>query len=191
AAFNGGFRAVNGYYGAMADGITALPPMNEMATVGIYRSGKVQIGSWGEEINETSDLEAWRQNCRLIIDDGEISPLVHNDSIVDWGGTISNQIVTRRSGIGLDQEAETLYYFAGPSLSMPALADAMLAAGVHHGMLLDINHYPVHFTAIQNADGVLVAEPLLPKDMIDKIDRYLGPSPVDFFYVTLVENQLP
>jgi len=191
AAFNGGFRAANGQFGAMSNGIAALPPKDEMATVGIFRSGEVRIGSWGEEINDTLDLEAWRQNCRLIIQDGQISPRVYNDSIVDWGGTISNQIVTRRSGMGLDQGAKTLYYFAGPSLSMPALADAMLAVDVQFGMLLDINHFSVHFTAIQAEEGVLVAKPLLPKDMIDHIDRYLGPSPVDFFYITLLESKHP
>lgn len=184
AAFNGGFRAANGQFGAMADGIVALPPKSEMATVGIYRSGEIWIGSWGEDINDTPDLQAWRQNCRLIIQDEEISPRVYNNSITDWGGSISSEVVTRRSSLGLDREAKTLYYFAGPSMSMPALADAMLAAGVQQGMLLDINHFWVHFTAIQSEDGKLVAEPLLPNDMKDQINRYLGPSPVDFFYIT-------
>jgi hypothetical protein len=184
AAFNGGFRAANGQFGAMADGLVALPPKSEMATVGIYRSGDVRIGSWGEDIDDTHDLQAWRQNCPLIIQAGEISPRVHNDSIVDWGGSISSEIVTWRSSLGLDREGKTLYYFAGPSMSMPALADAMLAAGVQNGMLLDINNFWVHFTAIQSEDGKLVAEPLLPDDMKDQIDRYLSPSPVDFFYIT-------
>jgi hypothetical protein len=74
---------------------------------------------------------------------------------------------------------------------MPALADAMLTSSVHYGMLLDINNFWVHFTAIHAEEGSLVAEPLLPKDMIDQIDRYLGPSPVDFFYITLRESDQP
>ncbi len=191
AAFNGGFRASNGQFGAMADGLEALPPKDEIATVGIYRDGAVEIGAWGEEIDYAPNLIAWRQNCRLVIQDGEISPRVYNDSITDWGASISNQIVTRRSSLGLDREARTLYYFAGPSLSMPVLADAMLTAGVYQGMLLDINHFWVHFTAIRNQDGELVAEPLIPGDMIDHIDRYLGPSPADFFYITTIENTQP
>jgi hypothetical protein len=191
AAFNGGFRAANGQFGAMADGIVALPPKSEMATVGIYRSGEVWIGSWGVDIDDTPDLQAWRQNCRLIIQDGMISPKVYNNSITDWGASISNQIVTRRSGLGLDREAKTLYYFAGPSLSMPVLADAMLVAGVQQGMLLDINHFRVHFTAIHSEEGKLVADPLLPNDMKDHLDRYLGPSPADFFYITAQESPQP
>ncbi len=188
AAFNGGFRAANGHFGAMAGGVEALPPIDDFATVGIYRYGEVRIGNWGQDIVDTPELESWRQNCRLIIDDGEISPRVYNDSVTDWGASIKNQIVTRRSGLGLDQEAKTLYYFAGPSLSMPALADAMLTAGVEQGMLLDINNFQVHFTAIRPEQGELVAEPLLPEEMFDQVDRYLGPSPVDFFYLTLLER---
>lgn len=185
AAFNGGFRTANGMYGAMSDGIEALPPVEGIATIGIYRDGQVRMGSWGDEIDKSPDLTAWRQNCSLVIDAGEISTKVYNDSIVDWGGTISNQIVTKRSGLGLNKTGQTLYYFAGPSLSMPALADAMLASGVHYGMLLDINNFWVHFTAIREEAGNLVGEPLLPEQMIDKVDRYLGASPVDFFYITL------
>ena len=116
---------------------------------------------------------------------------MYNNSITDWGASISNQIVTRRSSLGLDREAKILYYFAGPSLSMSVLANAMLAAGVQDGMLLDINHFWVLFTAIHSEEGKLVAEPLLPNDMIDHIDRYLGPSPADFFYITLLDNHQP
>jgi hypothetical protein len=116
---------------------------------------------------------------------------VYNNSTVDWGGTISNQIVTRRSGVGIDKEANTLYYFAGPNLSMPILADAMQASGSWYGMLLDINNFWVLFTAIHSEQGKLVADPLLPKEMTDRIDRYLGPSPADFFYVTAREHQQP
>jgi hypothetical protein len=191
AAFNGGFRTANGHFGAMADGVMALPPLEGYATVGIYRSGQVRIGNWGAEIEDSPDLLAWRQNCRLIIQDGEISPRVYNDSVTDWGASVSNQIITRRSALGLDHGARILFYFAGPSLSMPILADTMLAAGVRNGMLLDINHFWVHFTAIQAQDGQLVAQPLMPDDMTDHIDRYLGPSPADFFYVTSLEGQIP
>ena len=189
AAFNGGFRTANGGFGAMADGLVAVPPIEGMATVGIYRDGSVRIGAWGAEIVDSPELAAWRQNCPLVIEGGEISPRVYNDSITDWGGTISNEIVARRSGLGLDEAGGTLYYFAGPSLNMPALADAMLAAGVHDGMLLDINHFWVHFTAIRAGEaGELFADPLLPGEMIDQVDRYLAASPVDFFYVTLRER---
>ncbi|MFZ6029438.1 MAG: hypothetical protein ACOYYS_17130 [Chloroflexota bacterium] len=188
AAFNGAFRTANGMYGAMANGVVPVPPIPEAATIGIYQNGEIRIGSWGDEIEADPALQAWRQNCTMIVQDGEISPKVYNDSVIDWGGSISNHIVTRRSAIGIDREAQTLYYFAGPALSMPALADSMLAAGVYDGMLLDINNFWVHFTAFSPGENGLAAEALLPNDMIDQVDRYLGASPVDFFYVTLRDD---
>jgi hypothetical protein len=191
AAFNGGFRAANGHFGAMADGVIPLPPKESYATLAITRDGEVRIGNWGTEITDSADLQAWRQNCHLIIQEGEVSHRVFSDSITDWGASISNQIVTRRSAIGLDRHGQTLYYFAGPSLSMPVLAETMLAASVHNGMLLDINHFWVHFTAIRTVKGELVAEPLLPEDMTDHIDRYLQASPVDFFYLTALHPASP
>lgn len=188
AAFNGGFRTANGMYGAMADGIVAVPPLPGMATVAIHQSGEVRVGSWGDDIREAPDLVAWRQNCAPVVQDGAISPHVYNDSVADWGGSVSGSVVTWRSALGLDRAGKTLYYLAGPSLSMPVLAQSMVNAGVYDGMLLDINGFWVHFTAIRVLDGQLVAEPLLPQSMIDKVDRYLEASPVDFFYVTLTEG---
>jgi hypothetical protein len=185
AAFNGGFQSTHGGYGAMQAGFIPLAPQPEAATVAIYPDGLVQIGEWGADIDPTGDMAAYRQNCRMILHNGEVSPRVFNNSTVDWGGTVDNQIVTWRSGIGISEDGRTLFYFAGPSLSMPALADAMLAAGAYQSMLLDINAFWVHFAAVRVQDGVLESEPLLPKDMIHNVDRFLKPFPRDFFYITL------
>ena len=45
AAFNGGFKAINGHYGMMVDGVTLLPPLPGFATLAIYRDGHVNIGA--------------------------------------------------------------------------------------------------------------------------------------------------
>jgi hypothetical protein len=126
---------------------------------------------------------AWRENGPLIIKDGQITPRVFSNQISDWGGTLDGKIVTWRSGLGLSADGNTLYYFAGPNLSMPTLAQAMMAVGVHQGMLLDINNYWVHFTAIRAQGDKLVADPLFP-EMRDQKDRYLSVFSRDFFYVT-------
>jgi hypothetical protein len=70
---------------------------------------------------------------------------------------------------------------------MPVLADAMLAVGVHNGMLLDINPTHAHFTAMREVDGELVAEPLYKDEMDLWVDRYLSQWGQDFFYVTVKE----
>jgi uncharacterized protein YigE (DUF2233 family) len=126
----------------------------------------------------------YRQNCPLMIHNGAINPLVFNNSVNDWGGTIGGNIVTFRSGIGISQDGETLYYFAGNSLTMPALAKAMQDAGAYQAMQLDINNYYVYFTKFELQDNQLTAVPLLPKEMIDNISRFLDTYSHDFFYVT-------
>jgi hypothetical protein len=184
AAFNGGFQTTHGGYGAMQDGFVPLPPVEESATVAIYPDGAVRMGEWEKDILSSEEMVAYRQNCSMIVHNGEISERVYNNSTVDWGGTVDNHIVTWRSGIGISADGNTLYYFAGPSLSMPALADAMLAAGAYQSMLMDINAFWVHFVAVREVDGDMVPEPLLPNDMKHNVERFLKPFPRDFFYIT-------
>ncbi len=185
AAFNGGFKAEHGSFGAMSDGIVAIDATAGYATVAIAANGKVQIGDWGHTLDLTQPLNAWRQNARLVIEAGRINPAVYSHALQDWGGTINGDVVTWRSGLGLNQENNILYYLAGPGLSMPVLADTMLTTGIYNGMLLDINEYWVHFTRFDNEGGQPVAYPLLEEGMSIHIDRYLRPSPRDFFYITV------
>jgi hypothetical protein len=157
-----------------------------MGTLVLYKDGSIRIGEWGSDITLTQDMVAYRQNCPLIVHDGEVNPLVFNNSVNDWGGTFSGNIVTFRSGIGLSQDGRTLYYFAGNTLSMPALAAAMQATGAYQAMQLDINSYYVMFTRFLLQNGQWMADPLLPDQMVDNVGRYLAPSPHDFFYITAI-----
>ncbi len=184
ATFNGGFKATHGHFGAMADGITALPPRDGLGTLVIYNDGRVRMGEWGTEINPSPDMLAWRQNGPLVIHNGQINPRIYNDSPKDWGYTVTDVSPTLRSGIALSADGKTLYYLVGPHLTMEALAKSMLAAGAAEGMQLDINNYWVLFVAIHSDNGKLVPEPLLPDQMKEFLDRYLHPYTRDYFYVT-------
>lgn len=186
ATFNGGFQTTHGNFGAMADGLLAVPARDGFGTVAMYADGSVAIGAWSEDIQPGDDMVAWRQNGRLVIQDGAVNERVFNDSIAEWGGTINGDIVTWRSGLALSADRQVLYYIAGPSLSMPVLAEVMLQIGAANGILLDINESWVHFTAIHAApDGSLAPEPLFEEGMETSVDRYLRPHSRDFFYVTL------
>jgi hypothetical protein len=184
AAFNVGFKTIHGHYGVFMDGKILIPPIDGMGTIAIYQDGSIRIGEWGVDLNYSPDMVVYRQNCPLMVHNGEINPLVYNNSVNDWGGTISGKIVTFRSGIGISQDGKTLYYFAGKNLTMPVLAKAMQDAGAYEAMQLDINNYLVHFTKFELQDNQLLAIPLLPKEMVDNIRRYLNIYPRDFFYVT-------
>ncbi len=186
AAFNGGFKARHGEFGAMADGITALPPKDGLGTLAIYQSGRVSLGEWGAGLGMTPDMIAFRQNGPLVIQQGRINPRIYDNSPQDWGYTVNDVSPTLRSGIGLSADGRTLYYFCGPSLSMQALAQAMLTSGVWNSIQLDINNYWTLFVKFQPSGTKVVPEPLLPQLMIANIDRYLWNYSRDYFYITSI-----
>jgi hypothetical protein len=187
AAFNGGFIFEHGNYGAMAAGVYPIALRHGLATLAIYEDGAVRIGEWGSDLKEGENYIALRQNAPPIIHNGEINPKVYTGTWVEWGANLDYSTVTLRSGVGLRDDNQVLYYFAGPSLSMPVLADAMAATGVHNGMLLDINPTHAHFTVMRVVDGQLTAEPLFEEEMNIWVDRYLRQWDLDFFYVTARE----
>ena len=187
AAFNGGFKTVHGHFGVFMDGKVLIPPIDGMGTISFYQDGSIRIGVWGGDLNYTPDMLVFRQNCPLIVHNGQMNPLVYNNSVNDWGGTISGNIVTFRSGIGISQDGKTLFYFAGNSLTMPALAKAMQDAGAYQAMQLDINNYYVHFTKFELQNNRFTAVPLLPKEMVDNVSRFLDTYSRDFFYVTAIK----
>jgi hypothetical protein len=185
ATFNGGFKGEHGAFGAMSGGVVAIPPRTGLATVAMYDDGTVSIGEWGKDIQPSSHILAWRQNCRLVVQEGEINPLVYVDSVEYWGANLNGATVTWRSGIGISPDGNTLYYFAGPSMKADILAQTMMAAGVKSGMQLDINNYWVHFNAVRYDGNQPLADPLFPDEMKADAARYLKAYSRDFFYVTL------
>ncbi len=185
AMFNGGFKARHGQFGAMADGVVALPARDDLATLAIYRDGRLALGEWGNDLRDSPDLLAWRQNGPMLVHAGQIDPSVEDASPAAWGDTIRQSTPTWRSGIGLSADGKTFYYVCGSSLTVEMLAKAMLAAGIQNGMQLDINNYWVHFVAVRDQGDTRSLEPLFPSVMFEDVNRYLLASPRDYFYVTL------
>lgn len=181
AMFNGGFKGRHGHFGAMADGVVAIPASNGLGTLAIYKNGTLALGEWGKDILPSADMLAWRQNGPLVIQKGQINPRINDNSPKDWGYTVDTIAPTWRSGVGLSADGKTLYYFCGPSLSMEALAKSMQAARAENAIQLDINTFWVHFVAV-HPDGNL--EALFPDMMKEDIGRYLYPYTRDFFYIT-------
>ena len=186
AAFNGGFKARHGEFGAMADGVIALPPRDGLGTVVIYKNGSVSLDVWVPEMAGTPDKAAFRQNGPLVIQQGRIDPRIYNNSPLDWGYTVNDVSPTVRSGIGLTADNKTLFYFCGPSLSIEALAKTMQAAGAWNAIQLDINNYWALFVKFQPSGTNLIPLPLLPSLMVSNADRYLWNYSRDYFYVTSI-----
>ena len=57
----------------MSNGVTLLPPINGLATLAIYRDGHARIGVWGGDMAATPDIIAYRQNCPLLLDGGQLT----------------------------------------------------------------------------------------------------------------------
>jgi hypothetical protein len=186
AAFNGGFQARHGQFGAMADGVTALPPRDGLGTLVIYKDGRVSLAEWGTNSVVTPDMTAYRQNGPLVIQAGAINPRIHNNSPQDWGYTVNDVSPTVRTGIGLSLDERTLFYFCGPSLSMEMLAKSMQAAGAWNAIQLDINNYWALFVTFHSSGSNLVPDALLPRLMVANIERYLWNYTRDYFYLTSV-----
>ncbi len=188
AAFNGGFKTVNGHYGMMVNGVTLLPARPNMGTVGIYRDGHVQIGMWGKDILPSADLIAYRQNCPPLIEAGALNPDLQYDNRNEWGYT-GNTDITWRTGLGITHDGRYLIYAVGNGTSAMTLAQVLQQAGAYSAIQLDINQYYAHFDTYQpvnssTAQGPqLVAQRLLDK-MINQLHIYVTPNARDFFYLT-------
>ncbi|MCL4530311.1 MAG: phosphodiester glycosidase family protein [Chloroflexi bacterium] len=184
AAFNGGFKAVNGKYGMVVDGTTLLTPWPGIATVAIYKDGHVQIGTWGQDLFPGDpNMVALRQNCPPILEAGQIDPRVYVDDASLWGNTIGNQSITWRTGLGITQDGRYLIYAVGNATSVSTLAQALQDAGAYNAMQLDINKHYAHFVTYKPSGNHLTAVQLLDQ-MENDPTLYLVAHSRDFFYLT-------
>ena len=186
AAFNGGFKAINGDYGMMVSGVTLLPPKPGLATIAIYQDGHVAMGVWGQQILPSADMIAYRQNCPPLIVDGQINPQVNEPSRAIWGNTVGNSAITWRTAIGLTQDGQYLIYAVGNGTGVPLLAQALREAGAYDAMQLDINRPFARFVTYQGAGGdpASYTAVTLLNEMEKEPRLYLAPHKRDFFYLT-------
>ena len=182
-AFNGGFQAKHGRFGAMADGQVALPARDGLGTIVIYQDGRVAMGAWGTDILPSADMQAWRQNGPLMVSNGEINPHTADFDPSAWGYVFGGGVATFRSGVGLSQDGQTLFYVIGPSLTTQSLAAALHQAGAWNGIQLDINRPWTRFDKAVFTNGKLTIEPAV--DGIAQRDyRLFERYKRDFFYLT-------
>lgn len=184
AAFNGGFKAVNGAYGMAVGGVTLLPPKDGLATLALLRDGSVRLSTWSKDMMTNTDVIAYRQNCPLLVADGNLTPQALSDNAALWGHTVGNKVATWRSGLGLSADGHYLIYVAGDDLTVPTLAHALIMAGADRAMQLDINSFWTRFvTFAPTNDGRLEAQKLT-EGMAGDLHQFLAPDSRDFFYVT-------
>ena len=157
--------------------------MNGAASVVYYRDGTIKVGVWGSELGMTPDVVGVRQNLKLLIDHGQVSPSVNQDVISKWGATLGGGYYVWRSGIGITQGGRVIFVY-GPSLNVQDLANLLHRAGAVEGMQLDINPEWMSFDYYKagNTPQDPVPHALLPTQQ-GSVYRYFQPYSRDFTVV--------
>ena len=146
--FNGGFQALHGEFGMMAEGRVYLPPKPFAATVAVHEDGRVGIGSWPgpgrggwdeERANRQipEDMVAMRQNLTSVVEGERYNPWKR----WWWGAApewAEEQTYIHRSGLCVTAEG-FLAYLWGESMGPEELGKAMLATRCVRGIHLDMN----------------------------------------------------
>jgi hypothetical protein len=139
AAFNSAFRASYGAGGFMEYARVGWRLLPRAASVVIYRDGTADIGTWGTTVPAPGQPVAEvRQNLGLLVNHGRAPATVDWCIKVCWGDPLHEQPIVARSGLGITAGGQ-LVWGAGASLSVRALADALIRAGAVRAMELDIN----------------------------------------------------
>lgn len=182
-AFNGGWKTEHGHFGVKVDGTLLVPP-REGCTIAGYGDDTIRIGAWSTLSASEPKLVFYRQTPPCLYAGGVRHPGLAAELTTNWGANENADPVIRRSALGIDEKGTTLFFGLGNSLTAPALADAMHAAGAFDVAELDVNwSYPKFLVYQPNAAGDLEASSLFAGFVFAK-DEYIGRrSPKDFFYL--------
>jgi len=137
AAFNGGFQAMHGEFGMMADDIVYLPPKPYAATIAETRDGATAFGTWPETNVIPYRLLSFRQNLSPLVVDGQINPYRRHW----WGGMPdgwTQESRTVRSALCVTRD-NFIAYFYGNSADPEQLGKALQLTGCMYGVHLDMN----------------------------------------------------
>ena len=183
AAFDGGFQYRDGQYGMIVGNTTYLPLKNDLATLVGHTDGRLEIVKY-EGQNLGNDISFIRQNCPMLIENGVIGTSDDTNKKL-WGRTITSDIYTWRSGIGIAANGN-LIFAVGNALVPSTLAAALKAGGAVNAMQLDINPNWVRFNIFNNfskTDNSYSSTPVM-EGIMDGSHSYLFGYKKDFFYVT-------
>jgi hypothetical protein len=180
AAFDGGFQYRDGAYGMIVGNTTYLPLQNDIGTLVGYTNGTLKIVNYtGQDFG--NNVEFIRQNCPMLITNGAITVSDPKSKSL-WGRTLTSNIYTWRSGIGLTKEGNLLYAI-GNNLTPQTLAQALLDGGAVNAIQLDINPYWVRFNIFNTTGSGTYSTTTLVKGIHDGSKQYLHGYTKDFFYV--------
>lgn len=180
AAFDGGFQYRDGQYGMIVSGTTYLPLKTDLGTLVGYKDGTLKIVNYtGQSLG--NNIEFVRQNCPILIDNGNITTSNAQNRKL-WGRTMTADIYTWRSGVGLDKNGD-LIYAVGNNIIPETLAVALKSAGAINAIQLDINPYWVRFNIFDTKGDGTYTTSTLTKSLTSGAKQYLTGYTKDFFYL--------
>ncbi len=208
-AFNGGFQAVHGEFGMMADRVVYLPPKPFAATVAELADGSTGFGTWPEASPIPKEIVGFRQNMTPLIVDEVPNPYKRHW----WGGVPpgwTQESRTVRSALCMTREG-FVGYFYGAAIDPEVLSLAMQRARCVHGLHLDMNAGHTGLEFYRTAPRGKLNVPSRPLDdvweargnvpgmdgweflsrrmirfmALMNFPRYVGTEQRDFFYLTL------
>jgi hypothetical protein len=180
ATFNGGFKISDAGGGFYLNGVHYDSLVNGAATIVYYKNGTIKIGEWGRDFTMNPSIAGVRQNLKLLVDRGKISPDLNQDIETNFGATLGGGYFVWRSGLGITSDGRIVYVY-GPALDVQDLAELLRRAGAVEGMQMDINPAWMKFDYYQ-ADGHAsdpTPVPLLPAQQASPYSYY-DPSTRDF-----------
>jgi hypothetical protein len=151
ATFNGGFEIADAQGGFYLNGVHHDSLVTGSASVVYYKNGTIKIGEWGRDFTMNSSIAGVRQNLKLLVDHGKISPNLNQDIETNFGATLGGGYFVWRSGLGITKDGRIVYVY-GPALDVQDLAELLQRAGAVEGMQMDINPAWMKFDYYQ-ADG--------------------------------------
>lgn len=183
AAFAGGFRLNESHGGMLLGGKEIRPMRVGAATFAFGLDGKPLLGNWGVEVPINGEYDSVRQNLDLIVDDGEMNPLLETDPNNQWGFTgPSNNSYVWRSGVGILPDG-AIVWVGGNGLSVVSLAKVFVRIGAERAMQLEINREWVQLnTYTLTPEGKIFGKRLLT-GMRGPDNRWLDRDTRDFVAV--------
>jgi Phosphodiester glycosidase len=180
ATFNGGFKISDAGGGFYLNGVHYDALVNGAASVVYYKNGTIKIGQWGRDFTMNPSIAGVRQNLKLLVDHGKISPNLNSDIETGWGATLGGGYFVWRSGLGITSDGRIVYVY-GPALDVQDLAELLRRAGAVEGMQMDINPAWMKFDYYQvdGHPGDPTPMPLLPTQQPSPYSYY-DPSTRDF-----------
>jgi hypothetical protein len=178
ATFNGGFKLDSSQGGFYLNGKTHGSLAKGAASIVYYKDGTIKIGTWGQGVTMSSDVEGVRQNLKLIVDGGRVPASVDSKVQSAWGATLGGGYYVWRSGLGVTRDGRAIFAY-GPALNVRQLATLLQHAGAVEALQLDINPAWTSYEYYRGKPADPTPHAMLPTQQ-GSTERYYGVYSRDF-----------